>query len=332
MNESSRWLLRASGIVLLLLLLLGLGLLTMGYTAGLVFLLGVIVVWPVVWLFKSQLPKVRKLPLQTKLAGLAGLALVAYLVFPRGGTYYIVIPPDCNVRSYRAIITPENTSYKEFSIIDEIEPNPEFLKGKDFNPPTDWQIVGKDVGTKYRLPQRKITGTDRGLLLRELNFLPPQTLAVQFANQAAVSDLQVGICGQNTVELRDFPKSSIFRIKQVGDLKTFSYIDTETIRWSSTEVLEDDFKVAYIPPPFQRMRPVLEPFLGMSSLGDGFMGLIGFVGTLILIPLTKSTLYEMVSSRFKAWLGRSQPAASPETATLITSSRGDAKEVKIKKK
>lgn len=190
-------------------------------------------------------------------------------------------------------------------------------------------------GEMKLLSERQISGTSRGFLLREVRITPLEADASGYVNLILPdgSSLRGPLCGswcpQSTVELRDFPKNSFFDAKnaeQVGEPDT--YVEVETIILSIRD-LEQGIVFAYIPPPYHYFRPMLAPFVGLSSFGEIAIVIFSLTGTIILVPIVQPIIYNLAKSRLQSWFKKESKEKSVKTATLIVSSKGEVKEVEV---
>ena len=88
-------------------------------------------------------------------------------------------------------------------------------------------------------------------------------------------------CPESIVELVDFPKGSLYSIKnEKGDSLEVvdEYLDQETLKWS-VHNLEKGIKFAYIKPPFHKIRRFIQPLLKLSETNKIFLFLAGTVAT-----------------------------------------------------
>jgi len=307
--------------ILIFTLLFILGLLFVNYSAAMALLIGIILAWFIrlVVRFANRISVLLYVGilLLIALAVISSLALLGPQIaniFSRvtsgltgGGSIF---------EHYQVVIEPMNPALETFLIREEVE----------------YTINGEK--NRLRLPQRHLSGTSRGLFVKELkiNALDMDssgtviwTLPDGTVRRDALCPMS---CPIGSVELKDWPKNSFYASKNARDMKQQSYLDTETLDWSVSS-LKDPIQVAYIPSPFYFLRAFLEPFAQVSSLGEWVMTLIGILSTAIVTPAIKNRLSGVVQNRVKSLLERNSKISGRKT-TLIISSKGKEKEIEIK--
>ena len=151
---------------------------------------------------------------------------------------------------------------------------------------------------------KKVIASNKGLILKNFVIRPFDVNAngivtVKLSNgKSWKGKLCKDICPISTVELVDFPKSSLFKnievnIKNDKNL-TFvdEYLDTVSLR-CSVLILENGIMVAYIKPPFNKLNKFIQPFIKISELNNSsiFLLFLGGVFT-VLIKLMKEPKFQ----------------------------------------
>jgi hypothetical protein len=142
--------------------------------------------------------------------------------------------------------------------------------------------------------------------LREVRFVPLQNDQSADVATITLSDgssmnlfLSNFYCEKSTIELRDFPKNCFYAAKDGENVKKLSYIETETVIWSVTD-LKRAITFAYIPTRYQHLQPVLMPILAIFSIKNWFIGILILMGTLILTKIVAPTLLDVAKNKLKA--------------------------------
>ncbi len=351
MVKSHNWLQLLRFLVFGLLLLFGVVTFSVSYSAGTAVLTGVILALLARALYRLISKKFLELLIKGGLALL--LVLLCSIVFittiwSEIHPYLLLLSPTpriCVLESYKATVMAGDTSLNTLSIRDEIVFNPTVLQHTTLTPPTTWDIVVTNEGQAFRLPERQILGGNRGFLLKQADFdLPYKDVfsSARFSpdleydeyNGSLVyrlEDYYVLPCMQRdttNVTLKDFPRGAFFAAKDATDVNTQSYIDEDTITWSTGA---EHVTFAYVPPPFNHIYPLLNPLVGISSLNEFVDVIIAIVITFIVTNVIRPGLIEMAQNRFKS-LGK-RPENEPSKKTiLIVSSKGDEKEIEVKEK
>lgn len=323
------YLIRASPVLILALLLL------VSYSAGLAALIGFLLAWAVI-LNARRWGLGRWLTLLTMLVLVSLSLLVSYFVTPFAGIYYQAPQPPPIVKSYR--VTIDAMEQDKFRVKEEVVYNLferfcDSFSSYWFDRNPDRDPKGKsscskihDRDTVLSLPERQITSTSRGLLLREANIAPLEASSGQVTitlrdGSTLHGSLCAFSCPQSAIELRDFPRSSFYAARHAQNVNIQPYIDTETITWS-IDRLGRGITFAYIPSPYYHLRPILKPLLEVSSLSQWIIGVLGFLGSIGV-----SFIANLVRKKYRS---RSMTAPKEEpgkTRTLIVSSSGDEKEI-----
>lgn len=135
------------------------------------------------------------------------------------------------------------------------------------------------------IPEVRVPAASTGLLLKQAAPLTTESTIVEGSiilqnpdGSRVPARLCIEDCTKTTVDLRDVPKGSFYAARGGLDVTRLPYIDSEEITWSMNH-LDEGIVFAYIPSPFQYLRPILEPFIGTTSISAWLIGLVGLVGT-----------------------------------------------------
>jgi hypothetical protein len=170
-----------------------------------------------------------------------------------------------------------------------------------------------DQRLRFSLPERTVSSTGRGFLVREVNVTPFDNATADFVllplSDGTTALAECCLEAKAAVELLDFPTGSFHAAKDT-DVEKLPYVGTETITWNVPN-LARGITFAYIPSPFHYLRFLLAPFYGLASLGDWVWAIIGVVGATIIMPVVESSLSDYIKEKVKAWLkrdGQKKPA------------------------
>jgi hypothetical protein len=308
-RKISVWIRLAAWLILLIGAILVCSLLFVNYSAWGFLVLGFLLAWPAKTLLRLAANRMRTWGNEQwfRLIAIlvALLAMVAsQLVF---WPFAPPMPPVVFVKEYRVAIEAIESNLSEFQAREQA------ILFSPSDEEKTWTVT---------LPARQVTGANRGLLLRELSIAP-----LQNASLSGVV-LRTDTCSSASAELTDFPRGSFYAARDAEKLKRYPYVDTETITWSIRS-LRRGVVFSYILPPFQHLRPILAPFIGVTSLSQWVIGLLGFIGAIALTPIVKPVLLEIAKKRFKSWMEK-EPSKSPKrTVPLIVSGKGEEKEIEI---
>lgn len=297
--------------ILILFILFVVGFLLTSYRASLALVLGILLAWLVEVIFNT-------IPSSTfRFFGYIILLLIALI------TAIIIF-----IRFCIDVIPPvENPS-----VVDEYQVTIEYLESETFIVEESAVVVD---GLFIDFPTRLLKSNNRSLLLKELQITPLQMDTLGDVNVTMPDgDIRAGpLCGdycpESTVELVDFPINRFYAARGAQDIERFSYINTETIVWSVRN-LEKGVAFAYFRSPYHYyLRPILQPFLGITSIGQWAIGFISLVSTILLAPIVRPVFIDAAQAKLKSIFGnKEQPK---ETARFIISGKGDEKEVEIEK-
>jgi hypothetical protein len=321
-------------LILVLFFAILVGLLTLNYSATLVFLIGCFLSWPTRRFFQfvgSNKKKMKGLTQQRwfKIVwillllffSLSAIFLFVLLTEPR--SQQVACADNPIVEKYLVIIEPETSKEDTFRIRETVT-----------NPCPG---LGRQNSIEvYNVPEREISGSPRGLLLKEVAIFPLQSsggivnLHLQ-DGRFLVGPLCVGRCPESTVELRDFPIGSFYAAKWAEKLELSPYIDTEKITWT-IQNLDEGIVFAYVPAPFFYLRPIIEPFAGASSMSQLLVGLFGLIGTIIVTPIVKPVLFSRFQNTLGSWLDKRSGVDPSPKVKIVVSGKGEEKEIDMLKK
>jgi hypothetical protein len=162
------------------------------------------------------------------------------------------------------------------------------------------------TGQGMRFPEREVASERQGFLLREVTVEPldvgvfePVGLALPDGSVEQARLCSPWACPPAHVRLEDFPQNAFFAARGVPEVEIVPYVNTEIVTWTVDDValLSQGVTFAYIPPPFQYLRPVLTPLVGASQFGEWLVGLVGLVGGVVAAPVLMPVLENLVVDR-----------------------------------
>lgn len=271
-------------IVIALVLALLIGLLSLNFIAAAAVIVGAVLAWPLYWLVRSIIANWKRVMLPVIiLLSLAGCVFYGLYFFPM---LLSAVPAPPLINGYYLTITNPDWKAGVFTIQETVVINPDWISF----------YHGTDLPQSVDLPERKVRSTSLGLLSRQVKIMPDQagpsgeaviTLPDGRVLKGSICSLT---CGKIVIVLHDVPAGSFLAAKDADDIKKAPYINTETVSWS---VLDPDQGItfAFVPPPFNVVRPVIEPLLGVSSLNQWLLGILGLISTLLVSPLLKPLLF-----------------------------------------
>lgn len=182
----------------------------------------------------------------------------------------------------------------------------------------DIQIMAVDLpGGEFEAVREQTTitqyGKNSGLILKELAFYPAQHLQCQVDSDNPM-----------TVELTDLPRNVFFQARGATKLSRETYLNTETIRWKQTET---QIRFSYLPRGLRFLRQPLAFFYGIGSIGEGIMGVLGFVGTFAVSAIIQPKFEDMARERLKKWfLARRKSKDKAKDARTTTAADAEPNE------
>jgi hypothetical protein len=168
----------------------------------------------------------------------------------------------------------------------------------------DGEIVLAGQGMHF--PEREVASERRGFLLREVTVEPlgvgvfsPVSLTLPDGSVEQARLCSSRACPPAHVRLEDFPQNAFFAARGVPEVEIVPYINTEIVTWTEDDVtlLSQGVTFAYVPPPFQYLRPFLVPLIGASQFGEWLVGLVGLVGGVVAAPVLMPVLENLVMDR-----------------------------------
>ncbi len=165
------------------------------------------------------------------------------------------------------------------------------------------QIVFPDLALAP--PERRVESVQRGFLLKEVRIEPLGGDAHRLISLPLPDGTQMSAwlcrglaCQEAVVQLEDFPAGSFYAARGVTEVEIVPYANTEIISWRTRD-LSDGVVFAYIPPPFQALRPLLAPLVGASRADEWLVALVGMLATVASGPFVKPVLESLVEDRIK---------------------------------
>ena len=322
---------RAAGfLVALSVLLFLLGVASVNYSGAAVLILGAILFWPITRIlrFARKLVGYRRW-IWVLLAVLSILILCGFLGLV-GGLLGIG-GPLILIDEYYVTIERSGLQSHVFTIRESVGIDPRWI---------EW-YKETDIPPSIDLPERQVVSVRAGLLVREVRVAPLQSdssghIKITLNDgRTLTGSICTSSCQSAYVELRDFPKNSFLAAKDGKNLQTYPYVNTETVSWSVLN-LRRGIVFAFIPPPFHYIKPVIEPFLGASSLNHWVLGFLGLIGTAIITPIVTPVMLPIIQdklrSRLEQGIGAKPEEGSKKKARIIVSSTGQEKEVDVSEK
>lgn len=291
-------------------------------------LLIVLVSWPI-WLFiRAAGARLVRWPFVIQLALLLPLLAclilwivlinIPEIVFYGAGPGPAYLP----LTNYQVTIEPANNAMDSFKVEEQVS------------------VLENGTHLLIRLPTRQVSSTSRGFLLQEVSIAPLQADSSNTASLTLPDGTLIrgrlcdedGVppCPESEIQVRNFPQGSFYMARYPKDepIKR-PYVDTETVTWSirrDSFDLERGIVFAYIPGPYYLLHTLLAPLVGLSSLGEVGIALLGLIGTGIVTPIATPVLYDIAKTKFKAQLEK-MPKTSPKSAKLVISGEGEEKDI-----
>jgi hypothetical protein len=302
-------------LLLLAILLLLLGLLFVDYRAALALVIGVGGAWLIVRIARRL---GRDRPGRRIVLAAAGVLIVAGVVIaitavPR--LVSVVGPPP----PIATQVGPQGAAGEEAVVIREVAITDYRLTATPRKPLAAGVVVGEEVvfdvyedgeivlaGQGMRFPEREVPSERRGFLLREVTIEPlgvgvfgPVSLTLPDGSVEQARLCSSRACPPAHVRLEDFPQNAFFAARGVPEVEIVPYINTEIVTWTVDDValLAQGVTFAYVPPPFQYLRPFLVPLIGASQFGEWLVGLVGLVGGVVAAPVLMPVLENLVIDR-----------------------------------
>jgi hypothetical protein len=201
----------------------------------------------------------------------------------------------CMIDNYAITITPADNSLNTMNILSEVTFKDVVLSPNQFHAPKEWEKVSDTV---YRFTVSG-SGNNVGLFVKELAVNPQNTF---FSTSKAFPYGYGGysLCYSDEklkINLVNFPKDSFYQAKD-AEIQRTTYLDTENV---SLEIpTQSLIQIAYMSPPYNFFRGILGPFATITTASQWFVGTIGAIAALVIIPVVSDLLKE----KFKGWLER----------------------------
>ncbi len=149
---------------------------------------------------------------------------------------------------------------------------------------------------------RTVAATSEGWLLQEVSFSPLADVQVSLPDGTKVTPLFLADFGAKlSARLQDMATGSVYAVKYAQGLASSSYVDTQTLTWSVPD-LQESIPFAYIPSPWHNLRPLLAPFLSLSSLSQWVVGILGMVGGTVFGAFVQPPLVAWLRERLAPWI------------------------------
>jgi hypothetical protein len=212
-------------------------------------------------------------------AALLSLPAIRGAVTPGSLPYVPGAATVLGVQSYRATIEPVDSNLRKFTIQEQFLLEPSVVASV--------HLTTTVVGTT-----RSLTGHALGFLVEEAEFLP--------SGIAATHDVTIPLpygygllrlactfdCPKSEIEVRNLPKGSFYLAYFASELQTYPYVNVESIKWSMNDVREG-VRFAYVQPPYQELRPILQPFFGLATLGQWLLAILGLAAGLVTVYVVR---------------------------------------------
>lgn len=208
-----------------------------------------------------------------------GVLIIAVVLLsrPRQHSTFALSPA---LESYKVVIHPVDESLSRFVITETAILSP--------------RVEGERVALND-LPQREVySQRGPGFLLDEVVISPlgadERGYFTANLDRGPLHELVCTVtCPETTVQLYDMPKAMFYEAKYSTDLLTSPYSESETLVWHPINI-GTGVAFSFIPPPYHYLRPILRPFLGISSQSGWLAlligGMIGTIGTITVFVWT----------------------------------------------
>jgi hypothetical protein len=196
-------------------------------------------------------------------------------------------PPDLFVTHYSALVSADSARTGVFHVEEELELDP--LSSQRFLP----------EGRRPRLVRtpRDLTGVRKGVILREVRFMLPETdasgYAVKPAPDAHGPTFSLSFDGPCDVHVRDLASGAFLAADNTMAATRNIYIGHETVGWTLIDPRRGVL-FTYVISPFPPLRPVLAYVASLSNVGTALMALLLAVCSTIWLGIAKPSLVECV--------------------------------------
>jgi hypothetical protein len=321
-------------VALLLAILFSAGILLISYSKGLVFFLG-FVFGPAITVFLFNVETTRdessKLTIEAiKMVGIAIILIVfsLYLLSDTTTTKFREHPPSpqhsttshpprpsrpslppyiYTIEEYRVTVDAENNlSKNKLQVKEEVIYNKKCLSSSCRK-----KKSAETQASTFSTNNREVASTNHGFMVQEVYINPLQTNESGVYSLTTLDGTSINIklcqygCPEGSITLINFPKNSFYEAKYDTNLQINSYLDTETINWS-TKYLNKGITFAYIPPPFYHFKLALKPFLGVASFNQWIVAFLGAVGGIVIVPIVKPILEDIAQNKLISCLQKAR--------------------------
>ncbi len=158
----------------------------------------------------------------------------------------------------------------------------------------DIKVGLNNYATRQR--QDKVNSKNRGFILREINIKPLKVdtngyLNISINKNYLKTKLCINSCPTSNIKLLNFPLGSFYRAKNANLIERNPYLTTETIKWSIDDI-DHGIQIAYIIPPFNHLRNLIEPFVMFFLVNKWFMLILG----LSIVYYLKGNLVKIINT------------------------------------
>jgi hypothetical protein len=247
-------------------------------------------------------------------AALGGLAAVASTGVSLLDWFQVSISPKVfrEIKKYSATIEPKDSSLEEFILREEVVLSVPISTTR--LPSGEHPSEKQDAPRRFRIRERALTSSRSGFLTRRLFFLPlGVTRDEGWKELDAAGEVEPIYlllddyhCDDVNVELRNLPAGSFDSATDSEKLERHPFSDVENVQWS-VKNLEPSIGVSFIKPGFEKYRPILSPFIGLSSINGWVAASIVLAFTVVVVIVV-----DIAKDSIKAWLGeRKREDATP---------------------
>jgi hypothetical protein len=152
-----------------------------------------------------------------------------------------------------------------------------------------WKVESSQDGLQETFTPRELQSKNNGYFVKEVSFtLTENPQMVNFDNQLSDGE----------IVLRDFPKNTFYDAANQKDLTTDEYLGNETVTWTALYV-DEGIRFAYLPPPFNNIKGLLNPFIEMSNSSNGSITIFGLLVGWVFSKVIAPSLTDWVKNKFK---------------------------------
>ena len=202
------------------------------------------------------------------------------------------------IDGYHLKIDGSTTASGAFTITEAVDINQEWVA----------RSAKTDIPPAVELPPRQVTSANAGFLAKEVRIDPLQAdasgdVSITLPDGRILTGRLCSSCESTAIELQDVPQGSFLAARDADNVEKHPYVGTETVTWSVLD-LREGIRFAYVPPPYQYLRPLLQPLIGASTLNQWVLGLAGLIGTLVVSPIVKPMLLTALQKKIEEWLAK----------------------------